>query len=166
MSPLHDHDERTLGSFLSEWGADEPPAGFSQAVVRAARQADGMTQARWTPRGVIVPLFLAALFVSFGAAAFNEYSTRREPTAAVLVAEPSSEPRKVTPLAFHSPEEASQAEPDRAPSKPRIEPRISRLPPPLVEVAAVQEPVEERPRVVHFPHCECGTSGVVCACSD
>lgn len=170
MSPMHDQDERTLGSLLDEWAADEPPAGFAPTVVRAARPAEGMTVSRWTPRGVVVPLLLAALFVSLGAAAFSEHAERRERKKAALLAETRQEPKKPTQLVFHVSQEVSQAEPDpvrafRA-AKPRDLPLTSSTLSPPTEASQAEVPAEERPRVVHFPHCECGTSGVVCSCSD
>lgn len=166
MTPMHDHDERTLGSLFDEWRADEPSAGFALGVIRAARPAAAVTSTRWTARGVVVPVLLAALLVSFGAAAFSQREVRSGLKNSLEETDARHPSMKAAPIAFQFPEEAGQAEPDWVDSKPRVkEPN----PKPIAQPAFLTEvevPVVAPPRVVHFPHCECGTSGVVCSCSD
>jgi hypothetical protein len=70
-------------------------------------------------------------------------------------------PLKVPAVSFQWMMDTSHAEPEA-----ELEPVA---PVARQNVRAPEVPGEEapaRPRVVHFPRCECGTSGIVCACSD
>lgn len=166
MSPMND-DDRPLGSLFGKWQADEPPEGFSSAVVGAFEAERQMRSSRWAPRGVVIPLLLAGAFVSFGAAAaFSERALRNVESGQEETFRTPLSVEKAPPLFFHGAFESGRAEPDALTESARsVRPESPASATPE-EVEEAEPSAPETPRVVHFPRCECGTSGVVCTCSD
>lgn len=166
MSPMKD-DDRPLGSLFGDWQAEEPPEGFASAVVRSFESERRKAGSRWATRGVVVPLLLAAVFISWGAAAaFSERALRTAELGQEETTETAPKAKEAPRLSFYSTLEPSSAEPD-----PLIEPSRNVRPEmrpeaPSGEVEEAERLAAETPRVIHFPRCECGTSDVVCTCSD
>jgi hypothetical protein len=158
-----------LDQALSSWRSDEPPSDFARNIVEAAarEQARGGTQR--TGRGVVIPLLLAAIFLSVGAAAAWGVRQKTE-TSTAEQAEPIAPLTKGEQLSFALHARSANAEREQAKENDQKRP-----PPPKAENAP-QPPKSDEidnlgdesapPRVLHLPKCECGTSGVVCSCAD
>jgi hypothetical protein len=165
MTSMHD-DDGSLGALLDDWRADRPHDRFASTVVRAAELERARLRAASTPRGVVVPLLLAALFVSLGAAAaFSQRSESSVGAVEETLSDPPLRAIRAPQVAFHATGESAQAEPEptrEASRNQSVRPPSFAAP---TEIAEEETPVVS-PHTVHFPRCECGTSGVVCACTD
>ncbi len=163
-------DEKLPEVLLEEWSCDEAPLGFAERVAVSARADGSSSGGRGRGRGLLVPLLLAALFISAGAAAAwsqkKQQGVRSAETSHREGGLPVPKPQK---LSFHGRSGEVRAEPERQIASP-VTKRPALLVEQLVEDSSLDEeelPSEEAaPRVIHFPKCECGTSGVVCTCSD
>lgn len=151
-----------LDGVLEAWAAPRVPAGFAERVVERAL-SDHSRSARPGGRGgIVVPLLLVAMFMSWGAWAGLEAS-RAASTNDIAESPPTSvEPSElsfelVSGPAYAEPEIGPEQERAAAPAKPRPVSKADKD-----EDGQAAEP----PRVVHFPRCECGTSAIVCTCSD
>lgn len=166
MSSMND-DDQPLASLLSEWQTETPPEAFASTVVRvfeSERRASGLRRA---PRGVVIPLLLAAAFISLGAAAaFSERALRSVESGQEQTDETPVKAGKAPRVSFYGTFESARAEPDSSITPARIVRAENPARALSEEVEEVAPPAAETPRVVHFPRCECGTSGVVCTCSD
>jgi hypothetical protein len=162
MSDRSEVSERDLERALDQWTADEPSSDFAARIAQKVSQ--GGTRSARAGRSVVVPLFLAAIFVSLGAAA--AWDTWARPVLTVEVergADPAAK-RQIVSLKPHS--QIVSAERDQeAAEQGSLRPQLRKVAAPEAAEQVDEEPPTP-PRVVHVPRCECGTSGVVCSCAE
>lgn len=161
-------DESGLDFLFEEWGTTEAPEDFAQRVLSAAQVEKTARRSRLVPRSVVVPLLLVALCISVGAAAaWDRWKPVRVGGSVEVTDLEVPRIERSSQLSFHMAHDLGHAVPEvGAVDSPRKS--SSRVvvsddvePPPVDAIA-----VEPKPGIVHWPQCECGTSGVVCTCSD
>lgn len=156
---------------LRQWGAKDAPSDFAEKVAsRFARERPGVLR---LPKGrVLVPLLLAALFLSAGAfAAWQQWRPRLVSGAGETLAE--SKLSREAPVFVHQLQQDARAEPERqkqpsAAPPPRRDSK-SRAPAKAVDSGTTERaeaPGPTPPKRLHLPDCECGTSAIVCSCSE
>jgi hypothetical protein len=161
MNESIERDEE-LDALLDAWAAPQCPDGFAERAVSRALSDRRVSRPPGRP-GLVVPLLLVAMLVSLGAWAGLEASRDDSPAGAPETA-PSSVKAKhisfelVAGTTYAEPE--LETEEEQGPSKPARQDK--RSDPDTDGEAQSTKP----PPVVHWPRCECGTSAVVCTCSD
>ncbi len=168
MNSIERQSDSEWDSILREWSADEVPDDFATRVVLAARGGQAIHPSPKASRSLGVPLLLVAIFVSVGAAAAWDRYERRQPIAGPGAASQGDAPgARPSRLSFHLVSDDGRAEREETATASTKAAKGKRIQTPNVLISAVDEAtVDTKPRVVHWPKCECGTSGVVCACSD
>lgn len=170
MSDLSNGPDPGLQQAFHDWSYDEPPRDFARDLAQLAISERAQSGTRRTRHGVVVPLLLAAFFVSLGAAAAWSRFGSPEIGAVEVSAPELTTKREKLSFAVHA--RGASAERERAKSEPPESGRRAntRLAPPTFaksqDAQEIESEASQRPRAVHFPSCECGTSGVVCSCAD
>ncbi len=148
---------------FSSWNASVPPAEFASRVALLASEEHGRgTRHR---RGLVIPILLAALFVSFGAAAAWDSlvmsGSQRlvdEPVSAPMVQD-ARELQWVSAASLRQPKSIPEIDIPKKLPVSRVNRQLVELEPP----PAAGEP-ERSPTKLHLPRCECGVSAIICTC--
>jgi hypothetical protein len=153
------HDD--LAAEFESWAVQEPSADFSVRTALFCRAEAHPLGLRGLPRGLFRVL-LAALLLSAGAYAASRYSDiQLSQDDESAKSEPHDlEPGKVS--VYATPPADAFAEPEKSENL-RVKRRAIQTRP-VVQDEVVAQPMN--PAGVHHPRCYCGTSAVVCFCSD
>jgi hypothetical protein len=164
--PERDEDfERALG----QWSPSRPPSDFAEKVTSRFLQ-ERPTVSRWPKGRVLVPLLLAALFLSAGAfAAWQEFRPRLSLVGDDALPAEKRSGTQETRVRLHQVHQSGQAEPERhkepvAPQPPRKARKD--VPAKVDEIPENKSSGPTPPKKLHLPDCECGTSAIVCSCSE
>lgn len=166
--PRSDFATRTLERMIRQSQAE----GESFGIAANARSVS-VVRPVFPKKGVLAPLLLVAIFFSFAAAAAlgslvsrksvvsSENGTKGDafsaPARQVEVGIPAStahaEREPEVPASHKLPRRAGKGSPEKAGA-------------PDTEQTTKSSSSSRKKEPLHFPQCECGTSGIVCSCAD
>lgn len=156
------HDD--LAAEFESWGVQKPSEGFSARTALLCRTQAQPLKLRGLPRGLFRVL-LAAVLLSAGAYAASQYSgvqlERDGEGAKNQIHHTESEKVSV----YATPRVDAFAEREKG-EEQRVKRKPMRTQPVVQDASEEGLPQPTDPAGVHHPRCYCGTSAVVCFCSD
>lgn len=155
------HDD--LAAEFQSWGAQEPSEGFSAKTALLCRSEARPVRWRRLPRGLFRVL-LAAVLLSAGAyAASQDWGVKLSKDGEGAKSEPPHLEGKVS--VYGAPRADAFAEREKGEELHRKRKPVRTQP--VVQEASEETVAEPKdPTGVHHPRCYCGTSAVVCFCSE